>query len=391
MRRSHRGLTQHPLATADSGTAREFLVHEGDGRLRLSGDWVMANASELAAALDGIPRGRSQRLVLDATGLQSIDLGGALLLDRRLRALAEGGARVEWQGERPPQLEVVAETRKGAKPEPQAVEEGFDLAEPVRTIGRWAVERGEEALTTLSFFGAVCVVIARALTHPRHLRIAALTRHVQETGLQAIPIVSLIAFLISVIVAYMGAQQLRKFGAEIFVVDLVTVGVLREMAVLLTAIIVAGRSGSAFAAEIGVMKLNEEVDALKAMGVDPVEVLVLPRVLGLVIALPLLTVLADAVGLAGGGLLCFWLLDIPFAQYLSRMQEAIAPTTFWVGIVKAPVFAFLIAFVGTLRGMQVRGSSRELGRLTTVAVVQAIFLVILADALFAMLFLELDL
>jgi len=138
------------------------------------------------------------------------------------------------------------------------------------------------------------------------------------------------------------------------------------------------------------MKLNEEVDALHAIGIDPVEVLVMPRVLGLMIALPLLVVVADAVGLAGGGLLCYWLLDIPLPQYISRVQESIAPTTFWVGIIKAPVFALLIAFIGTLRGMEVRGSSRELGRLTTVAVVQSIFMVIFADAIFAVIFMELD-
>jgi phospholipid/cholesterol/gamma-HCH transport system permease protein len=268
--------------------------------------------------------------------------------------------------------------------------EGFDFAEPVRSIGRWVVQAGQQARHSLAFFGEICAVLGRSFLSWRSLRVPALVRHVFETGVQAIPIVSLIAFLISVIVAYLGAQQLRKFGAEIFVVDLVTVGVLREMAVLLTAIIVAGRSGSAFAAEIGVMKLNEEVDALDAMGFRPVEVLVLPRVLGLVIALPLLTIVADAVGLAGGALLCKWLLDIPIAQYLARMQDSIAPTTFWVGVIKAPVFAFLIAFVGTLRGMQVRESSRELGRLTTVAVVQSIFLVILADALFAVVFVEFD-
>ena len=157
------------------------------------------------------------------------------------------------------------------------------------------------------------------------------------------PIVALIAFLISVILAYMSAQQLRGFGADIFVVDLVTIGVLRELGVLLTAIIVAGRSGSAFAAEIGSMQLNEEVDALLATGVDPFEVLVLPRVLGLMIALPLLTIVADLVGLAGGALLCRYLLDMPLTQYVDRVQEAIAPTTFWVGMVKAPVFALLIA------------------------------------------------
>ena len=222
------------------------------------------------------------------------------------------------------------------------------------------------------------------------LRPVSVARHVYDTGVTAVPIVSLIAFLISVILAYMGAQQLRKFGADIFVVDLVTVGVLRELGVLLTAIIVAGRSGSAFAAEIGAMQLNEEVDALHAIGVDPIEVLVLPRLFGLVIALPLLTLVADLIGLVGGGLLCHALLDMPLVQYLHRAQGAIASTTFWVGIVKAPVFACLIAISGCYCGMRVRGSSRDLGRLTTLAVVQSIFFVILVDALFAVLFMEMD-
>jgi phospholipid/cholesterol/gamma-HCH transport system permease protein len=202
--------------------------------------------------------------------------------------------------------------------------------------------------------------------------------------------VALIAFLISVIIAYMSARQLQGLGADIYVVDLVAIGVLRELGVLLTSIIVAGRSGSAFAAELGSMKLNQEVDALIATGVDPFEVLVVPRVLGLVIALPLLTVIADLVGLAGGALLCRFLLDMPLNQYFGRVIDAISNTTFWVGVVKAPVFALLIALAGCYHGMQVRSSARELGRLVTVAVVQAIFYVILADALFAVLFMQLD-
>lgn len=358
--------------------------------MRLRGGWLMANAAALTAALESLEVAPGSTLAFDASGLDDIDLGGAVLLDSRLRELEQRDVRIEWRGDAPRQLRVVAETRARGATGAHAEGEGFDLVDPVRSLGRWAVERGRQALQSLVFFGAICTVFGRAFLNLRHLRLPALVRHVLETGVHAIPIVSLIAFLISVIVAYMGAQELRKFGAEIFVVDLVTVGVLREMAVLLTAIIVAGRSGSAFAAEIGVMKLNEEVDALDAMGIEPVEVLVLPRVLGLVIAMPLLTIIADAVGLAGGALLCRWLLDIPITQYVARVQDAIAPTTFWVGIIKAPVFAFLIAFVGTLRGMQVRGSSRELGRLTTVAVVQSIFLVILADALFAVVFLEFD-
>jgi phospholipid/cholesterol/gamma-HCH transport system permease protein len=252
------------------------------------------------------------------------------------------------------------------------------------------VQAKEGALDLLGFVGAVAAGYARVLASLKRLRLPSVVRHVHETGVTAVPIVSLIAFLISVIVAYIGAQQLRRFGGEIFVVDLVTVSVLRELGVLLTAIIVAGRSGSAFAAEIGAMKLNEEVDALRAIGMDPVEVLVLPRIFGLVIALPALTIVADAMGLAGGAILSWYLVDITFDQYLERVQGAIGDTTFWVGIAKAPVFAILIAMTGTLRGMQVRTSSRELGRLTTVAVVQSIFLVILADAIFAVIFMELD-
>jgi len=183
---------------------------------------------------------------------------------------------------------------------------------------------------------------------------------------------------------------LRPYGGEIFTVDIVALGVLREFGVLLTAIMVAGRTGSAYAAELGVMKLNDEVDALESMGIDPYEVLVLPRILGLVIALPLLTIVADFMGLLGGAMLTRYLIDLPWPQFFTRLDEAIAPTTFWAGLVKAPVFGLLIGLTGTLRGLQVRESSRELGRLTTVAVVQSIFLVILADALFAVFFLEID-
>src|SRR5688572_4777373 len=371
--------------------AQGFFASLGDGRVRLQGRWSIGDAAAMARELGELQAIQRGALTLDPSGLEEMDLGAAVILASRLRDLQKSGVTVHWHGRPPEQLVLIEETLSGIKESARAPEEeGFAITDPVRSIGKWAVARGNEALDSLAFFGALCTSLGRAVLRPVRLRPASIVRHVQETGLQAIPIVSLIAFLISVIIAYMGATELRKFGAEIFVVDLVTVGVLRELAVLLTAIIVAGRSGSAFAAEIGVMKLNDEVDALRAMGIDPVETLVLPRVLGLIIALPLLTIAADAVGLAGGGLLCYWLLDIPFAQYLARMQEAIAPTTFWVGIIKAPVFAFLIAFVGTLRGMQVRGSSRELGRLTTVAVVQSIFLVIFADAIFAVIFMELD-
>ena len=257
-------------------------------------------------------------------------------------------------------------------------------------VGEGVISQMRELLNGVAFFGQLAVTFLRAITSVHRMRVPSVARHVYETGVLAIPIVSLIAFLISVIVAYLGAQQLQAFGAEVFTVDLVAIAVLRELGVLLTSIIVAGRSGSAFAAEIGVMRLNDEIDALQSMGLDRFEVLVAPRVLGLMIALPLLTIVADAMGLAGGALLCALLIDVPLPQFIARVQDALAPTTFWAGLIKAPVFAYVIALVGAYRGMQVRDSSRELGRLTTAAVVQSIFLVIFFDAIFAIVYVELD-
>jgi phospholipid/cholesterol/gamma-HCH transport system permease protein len=362
-----------------------------DGVLTVSvtGRWLIENAAAISEELGGLEVGSARDVRIDTQRLEDLDLTGAWYLHEWLERQRAAQRNVHWQGEIPDQVRFVERTLE-EPPQPAPADDTVDIVAPVRELGRWAIWRAQASRQGLAFFGEICSVLGSALVHPRRLRFPALVRHIHETGVQAIPIVSLIAFLISTIIAYLGATELRRFGAEIFVIDLVTIGVLRELGVLLTAIIVAGRSGSAFAAEIGVMKLNEEVDALHAIGTSPVEVLIVPRLLGLVLALPLLTIIADGVGLTGGGLLCYYLFDIPPAQYLSRVQESIAPTTFWVGIIKAPIFAFLIAFVGTLRGIQVRESSRELGRLTTVAVVQSIFLVIFADAVFAVLFRHLD-
>ncbi len=370
-----------------------FEVKDEGGRLRLRlhGRWTVAEAATLEPSLQRVALRSGGDCLFDPSGIESIDLTGAWLLRSLERRFRQSGARVEWAGRRPTQLDFIDRAEAGlAESALPATEPPAGIPGILESLGRSAVLAKESALDLLGFIGAVTAGYGRLFGSLRRLRLPSIVRHVYETGLTAVPIVSLIAFLIAVIVAYIGAQQLRKFGGEIFVVDLVTVAVLRELGVLLTAIIVAGRSGSAFAAELGAMKLNEEVDALRAIGMDPVEVLVLPRIFGLVIALPALTVLADATGLAGGALLSWYLVDIPLGQYVERVQGAIAETTFWVGIVKAPVFALLIAMVGTLRGMQVRTSSRELGRLTTVAVVQSIFLVILADAIFAVIFMELD-
>src|SRR6185312_2962701 len=297
-------------------------------------------------------------------------------------------------GELPDQLRLIDETLKDAPatPAPAAAPDvAAEASGALSAIGRYAVAFGRHLVLGLVFLGRSTSVALASAGGRARLRPISIARHVYDTGITAMPIVALIAFLISVIIAYMSAQQLRGLGADIYVVDLVAIGVLRELGVLLTSIIVAGRSGSSFAAELGSMELNQEVDALTATAVNPYEVLVLPRLLGLAVALPLLTIIADLVGLTGGALLCRYLLDMPLTQYVSRVNYAISPSTFWVGLLKAPVFAVLIGMAGCFHGMRVRGSARELGRQVTQAVVQAIFLVILADALFAVLFMKMDL
>jgi phospholipid/cholesterol/gamma-HCH transport system permease protein len=369
--------------------------------LDLTGEWRALAYPQIDTALAAVDLAGARHIEIATGRLAALDLTGAWRLREFVLQAQKLGAQVTFSGTPPDQMRLVDETLRpieaAAAPRPHAVKDfrtelkELPLEAEVVTltfIGRRAVTLWRDSSGALAFLGRVTVTALGALPDPRRLRPTSIARHVYDTGITAIPIVALIAFLISVIIAYMSAQQLRSFGAEVFVVDLVTIGVLRELGVLLTSIIVAGRSGSAFAAEIGSMKLNEEVDALQATGVDPFEALVLPRVLGLVVALPLLTVVADLIGLVGGAVLCASLLHMPLDQYVTRVSQSISPTTFWVGLIKAPVFAVLIALAGTHRGMQVSGSSRELGRLTTVAVVQAIFLVILADALFAVLFLE---
>jgi phospholipid/cholesterol/gamma-HCH transport system permease protein len=362
--------------------------------LELTGEWRALAFTQIDAALAALDLEGSRRVEIATERLEALDLSGAWRLREFIKRTRAAGVEVTFRGTPPDQLRLVDETlKRECSPSVVASQAAWEEEAAIRSlefVGRHAVVYGRDVVRDLSFLGRVSVTALSALTSLKRLRPISIARHVYDTGITAIPIVGLIAFLISVIVAYMSAQQLRSFGAEIFVVDLVTIGVLRELAVLLTSIIVAGRSGSAFAAELGSMKLNEEVDALYATGVNPFEALVLPRVLGLVIALPLLTIIADLVGLTGGALLCRYLLDMPLTQYVNRVNEAISTTTFWVGLIKAPVFAILIAMAGCYRGLQVRDSSRELGRLTTVAVVQAIFLVIFADALFAVLFMELD-
>jgi phospholipid/cholesterol/gamma-HCH transport system permease protein len=226
-----------------------------------------------------------------------------------------------------------------------------------------------------------------AIYHPRgNLRVAALVHQVEETGINALPIVGLLAFLIGIVLAYQGADQLKRFGAEIFTINLLGVGLLREIAGLITAIIIAGRSGSAFTAQIGTMRVNEELDAMQTIGINTVDTLVLPRILGLAIALPFLTFYADIMGMIGGAVMCYFDLHITLPVFLRQLQDAISLNTFLVGIIKAPVFALIIGLVGCYEGLQVERNAASVGRLTTRSVVESVFLVIVLDAAFSIIF-----
>jgi phospholipid/cholesterol/gamma-HCH transport system permease protein len=367
--------------------AKDFAAHvdSAQGCLALAGDCRAADLVALDAALAEWSAAGARSL--DLSGAGAFDIGPAWLLRR---ALADAAAAPTIHGTLPSHFAYLDELLDGAsartadRPQPPA------QPPALVQLGQHIERRLHSWYEALTYGGQLLSTAGSAWRSLKRLRIPSIVRHAYETGYQAVPVVAVIAFLISVISAYISAQQLRPYGGEIYTVDVVAIGVLRELGVLLTAIMVAGRTGSAYAAEIGVMKLNDEVDALESMGINPYEVLVLPRVLGLVIALPLLTIVADFMGLLGGAMLTRFLIDLPWPQFFTRLDEAIAPTTFWAGLVKAPVFGILIGLTGTLRGLQVRDSSRELGRLTTVAVVQSIFLVIFADALFAIFFLEID-
>ena len=291
--------------------------------LRLSGDWGAREFGALEQDFARVDLHGAHAVLIDASGVQSLDLSGAWALHEFLRRTRAAGVEVSFKGQPPDQLRLLDETLKetdaAAPPSPPAAPVAAPagpVARVLGSIGRDTFTLRDASLDSLAFLGRTTLSGLGSFTRLKRLRPISIARHVYDTGVTALPIVALIAFLISVIIAYMSATQLRGLGADIYVVDLVTIGVLRELGVLLTSIIVAGRSGSAFAAELGSMKLNQEVDALVATGVDPYEVLVVPRVVALVIALPLLTIVADLVGMGGGALLCRLLLDMPLTSTL---------------------------------------------------------------------------
>jgi phospholipid/cholesterol/gamma-HCH transport system permease protein len=336
----------------------------------------------LAEARDSLKQWLKRRKApaLDLGNLTGLDTPGALLLcELRDQGVELTGVRAEHKA----LLDLVCGLELEPLPKPRRVPRWREL---IIRLGKGAVEAGHDTIDVITFAGRAASATGHALIHPRDLRFASIFRHIEDTGVYALPIVGLMAVMIAVVIGYQGIAQLRPYGGEDFTVNLVAVSVLREMGVLITAIMVAGRSGSAFTAEIGVMTAREEVDSLRVMGIDPLQALVVPRLVGLVIALPLLTFFSDIVGLLGGAAICGSLLDISLLQYLERVHKAVNGGDLFVGLFKAPIFAFFIAVIGCMHGLRVKGSAESVGHETTRAVVKGIFLVIVLDALFSILF-----
>ena len=372
-----------------TGPIRADLALEADTlRLTVHGTWTIRTADAAQAALPPRRETGFVRIVVDTGAVDAMDTAGAVLLARWMRPLAQAGAQVEFAAGNPAHHALV---RRVQLPERQP------LARPaVPVVVQLAQRIGRATYTTLAagrdllgFFGLVTVTFAGVVLRPGRLRVRAVIAHVERIGLHALPILGLLSFLIGVVLAYQGADQLRVYGAEIFTVNLLGVSILRELGGMMTAILVAGRSGSAFTAEIGTMKVNEEVDAMRTLGLDPVEVLVLPRLIAMVIALPLLTLFANLVALGGGAAMVVFILDIGLPQFLAQLGEAVHVSTFWAGMVKAPVFALLIGLVGCYEGLQVSSSAESVGRRTTRSVVESIFLIIVVDAAFSVVFAQL--
>jgi len=326
---------------------------------------------------------------LDLADVTRLDTAGAQLLCRAAANMAAAGAHVVWHVPDPGRAMLLDRVRAidiSTVPRERRVS---PVLRALNAIGASFVEELEQARSIIGFLGMFLVSLAAAVVRPWRLRWVSIVHHMEQTGIQAVPIVALLTFLIGLVTAYMGSEQFTRFGAQVFVVNLIEVSTLRELGVLLTALIVAGRSGSSFTAQIGAMVANEEVDAMRSMGLDPMEVLVIPRVVALVLMLPVLTFIADFMGVLGGGIASWLSLGISPGAFAVRFLEITRLANFVTGLVKAPFFALIIGIVGCFQGFRVTGSAESVGRLTTQAVVEAIFLVIVANAGFAILFMSL--
>jgi len=362
--------------------------------LLLTGCWTALELGALARGLTAVRTPGAGVLVVDAAQLLALDSAGAWLLQDLAQRLAAAGVQLRWQGLTPQAQQLLAlvaqqmAQQAATQPAQPPARGPSDL---LASVGQRVVASLTEGLAMLSFIGESALAAAGWLRHPSRCRWRPVLFNLRSAGVDALPIVGLLSFLLGVVVAYQSADQLRQYGANVFIADIVGISMLREFAPLITAIIIAGRSGSAYAAQIGTMAVTEELDAMRTIGIAPLEMLVLPKLLALLVALPLLTVWADLLGVTGGMVMARSQLGVGFADFLDRFVKAVGVGTCLVGIGKAAVFAAIIVNVGCFQGFRTRGGADSVGRQTTRSVVQAIFGVIVADALFSVVFSALDL
>ena len=372
-----------------SVVAATLVENEEPGALVLAaaGEWLVASAAEIDRRLHAIQMPSGKRVTLDLAGIDRLDTAGAWLLLRTERDLSERGNAVEMRNLQPSFEPLIDQVRAAGlvAPARHPRPAHHTIAGFIARIGEISLALIARAYSILGFFGVVSATALRLVRHPRRLNMTAIVAQMEQTGVNSLPIVSLLTFLIGVVIAYQGSDYLRFYGLESYTVQLTAVSILRELGVLLTAIILAGRSGSAFTAQIGTMRVNEEIDAMRTIGLDPVEVLVLPRLFGLMLTLPMLTLCANFMGILGGGLMAWAKLGIGIPEFLNHLST-IASWSYWIGMIKSPFFAIIIALIGCYEGFQVARSAESVGRLTTLSVVEAIFLVIVTDAGFSIFF-----
>lgn len=350
-------------------------------RIRLAGSWVLDTALAAAELLQGLPQ---EPCRIDASGIAQLDSAGVLQLLRYARRAGLADDAISFREDHRA-LVCTIEELEDDRPKPRR-DYGFVAA--LARLGRTVHNTGGDIVQLASFLGENLVKLARLFREPRRFRLTATVSHMEQVGLDAVPLVVLLSYLVGAVIAFLGSTILRDFGAEIYVVELVSIAFLREFAVLLTAIVLAGRTASAFTAQIGAMKSREEIDAIQTLGLDPIDLLVIPRLLALLLMLPLLTFIAMIAGLAGGVTVGAFDLDIPPQMYLARMHETMQVRHFLVGMSKAPVFAVVIALIGCLEGLKVTGTAQSVGERTTSSVVQTISLVIILDAMAALWFMK---
>jgi phospholipid/cholesterol/gamma-HCH transport system permease protein len=356
--------------------------------LRLAGRWTVSTGSALEVAAAEIERqaARFGSAAIDLKNIEAIDTAGAWIIDRARVRLAGAGVDVSIRWADARQQTLLKEAHWRSFDDGLAHRNGSGIVDLLADLGKAITVAIRDFITGVAFLGEVMASLARVITRPARLRPTSITFHVEQFAFRAVPIILLINFLVGCIVAQQGLFQLSRFGASTFVVDLIGILVLRELAVLLTSIMVAGRSGSAITAEIGSMKMREEIDAMRVMGLDPVDVLILPRIIALVISLPILTFLADVAAIFGGLLVTWGYGGLSPEIFMARLQSAISLNTFLVGIIKAPFMALVIGMIAAMEGLKTQGSAESLGRQVTSSVVKAIFMVIVLDGVFAMFF-----